>query len=70
MNPDSYIKNDVLSIIVKPNASKTEVIGWEESHQALKIAVSAPRVSISLGRGKNLADVVRKLTGWIRGLLP
>ena len=35
-----------------------------------KIAVSAPRVSISLGRGKNLADVVRKLTGWIRGLLP
>jgi cell division protein FtsA len=35
-----------------------------------KISVSAPRVSISLGRGKNLADVVRKLTGWIRGLLP
>jgi cell division protein FtsA len=35
-----------------------------------KISVSAPRVSISLGRGKNLVDVARKLTGWIRGLLP
>ena len=35
-----------------------------------KIAVSAPRVGIGLGRGRNLGDIARKLTGWVRGLLP
>ena len=31
-----------LKIIVKPNSSKTEVIGWDDSRHALRIAVAAP----------------------------
>jgi len=35
-----------------------------------KMSISAPRARISLGGGRNLADFLKKLTGWIRGLIP
>jgi cell division protein FtsA len=35
-----------------------------------KMSVSAPRVSIGFGRGRNVTDVAKKLAGWVRGLLP
>lgn len=35
-----------------------------------KFSVSAPRVRISLGKGKNVADLVKKIAGWVRSLIP
>jgi hypothetical protein len=36
-----YIKNGILSVTAKPNASRTEVIGWDESKKSLRIAIAA-----------------------------
>lgn len=36
-----FIKNNKLSIIVKPNSKKNEVIGWDKDRKALKINISA-----------------------------
>ena len=30
-----------MKVIVKPNAPKTEIIGWDENREALRIAVAA-----------------------------
>ena len=37
-----YIKNNSIKIIVKPNAKKNEIIGWNKDKQALQVAISAP----------------------------
>ncbi|PIN75688.1 YggU family protein [Candidatus Woesearchaeota archaeon CG10_big_fil_rev_8_21_14_0_10_37_12] len=40
-----FIKNlnsDRLKIIVKPNAGKTEIISFDETKQAWKVAIAAP----------------------------
>lgn len=37
----SHIRQGILDISVKPNAQRTEIIGWDDSKQALRIAVSA-----------------------------
>ncbi|MBS3127937.1 YggU family protein [Candidatus Woesearchaeota archaeon] len=42
MSIEQYIKNNTLSILVKPNSSKTEILGWDEEKQALRIAIHAP----------------------------
>ncbi len=39
---EQYIKNGVLKILVKPNAAKNEILGWDEARQALKVAIAAP----------------------------
>ncbi|MFH0874513.1 MAG: DUF167 domain-containing protein [archaeon] len=39
MELDKYIKNNRLSIIVKPNSPKSEIIGYDESRQSLKVAI-------------------------------
>jgi uncharacterized protein (TIGR00251 family) len=36
-----HIKGRILKVIVKPNSPKTEFIGWDDSKQALRIAVAA-----------------------------
>jgi len=41
MNIDKYIVNGSISILVKPNAPKSEVIGWDEDRKALRVAISA-----------------------------
>ena len=41
MNPEKYIKNNSLRIIVKPNANKSEILGYDESRQAVKVAIAA-----------------------------
>ena len=41
MKVPDYIKSGTLSVHAKPNSPRTEVIGWDESKQALKIAVAA-----------------------------
>ena len=41
MDISKYIKDRILKVIVKPNSPKTEVIGWDNNKQALRIAVSA-----------------------------
>ena len=41
MNPENYIKNNSLRIIVKPNANKSEILGYDESRQAVKVAIAA-----------------------------
>ncbi|NQU79807.1 DUF167 domain-containing protein [Candidatus Woesearchaeota archaeon] len=37
----SYIKDSILDIIVKPNAPKTDIVGWDENKQVLRITVAA-----------------------------
>jgi uncharacterized protein (TIGR00251 family) len=42
MNIEDYIQNNSLKIIVKPNANKSEILGYDESRQAVKVAIKAP----------------------------
>lgn len=37
-----YIENNHLRIIVKPNASKTEILGYDDARKAVRIAIAAP----------------------------
>ncbi|MBR9691179.1 YggU family protein [Candidatus Woesearchaeota archaeon] len=39
---DSYIKNNTLKILVKPNSPKNEIIAWDNEKQALKVSIKAP----------------------------
>jgi len=41
MNIENYIKNNSLRITVKPNANKSEILGYDESRQAVKVAIAA-----------------------------
>jgi len=41
MGLKEFIKNNMLSVHAKPNASKTEILGWDESKKSLRIAVGA-----------------------------
>ncbi|MBI1970231.1 YggU family protein [Candidatus Woesearchaeota archaeon] len=34
--------NNRIAILVKPNARRSEILGWYESRKALRIAVAAP----------------------------
>lgn len=42
MDITSYIKDNSLKIIVKPNSKKNEIIGYDSQKQALKLAIKAP----------------------------
>lgn len=37
-----YVKSSRLAIIAKPNARKTEVLGYDEVRGAVRIAIAAP----------------------------
>ncbi len=41
MNLNQYIKNNKLSIIVKANSSKNQVIGYDDNRKALKVNIKA-----------------------------
>ena len=41
MNIKDYIKNNSLKIVVKPNAKKNEILGYDESRKAVKVAIAA-----------------------------
>ena len=36
-----YIKNSYLNILAKPNSPKTEIVGWDESKNVLRVNVHA-----------------------------
>lgn len=38
---EKYIKNGKLAIHAKPNSSKTEILGYDESKKALRVSVAA-----------------------------
>jgi uncharacterized protein len=40
-NISGFIKNKRLSVIVKPNANRTEILGFDEEKKAIKIAIAA-----------------------------
>ncbi len=42
MDITQYLRNSHLSIIVKPNAKETKIIGWDDDKQALRVEVAAP----------------------------
>ncbi|MEM4263454.1 MAG: DUF167 domain-containing protein [Candidatus Woesearchaeota archaeon] len=54
MNIEDYIKNNSLKIIVKPNANKSEILGYDESRQAVKVSIKAPP-----DKGKANAEVIK-----------
>lgn len=38
-NWEDYLEDNTLRILAKPNAAKTQIIGWDDSRKALKVAV-------------------------------
>ncbi|MBW2992677.1 DUF167 domain-containing protein [Candidatus Woesearchaeota archaeon] len=38
----SYIKNNSLKIIVKPNSKKNDILNYDKNKQALKVSIKAP----------------------------
>lgn len=64
-----YTKNNTLKVVVKPNAQRTEVLGFDSEKDAVKIAVSAPaennRANLELVRfvSKELKKQARILKG-------
>lgn len=57
MDINSYIKNGKLSIIVKANANKTEITGFDENKSALKLDIKAPA-----DKNKANSEIVRLLS--------
>ena len=41
MDVKQYIKDCKLKILVKPNSKENEVLGYDESRQAIKVAIKA-----------------------------
>ncbi|MBW3001637.1 DUF167 domain-containing protein [Candidatus Woesearchaeota archaeon] len=41
MNLEKYINNNSLKILVKPNAKKNEILGYDENRKAVKVAIAA-----------------------------
>ena len=39
---DKELKREKIRIIVKPNAKKTEILGYDKHKKAIKLAVAAP----------------------------
>jgi len=65
-----HVKDGFLDIVVKPNAPKTLVAGWDPNKQMLRIAVAAAPDKDKAN--KELLKFVSKLTGkkvkLVRGL--
>ena len=41
MNINEFIKNGYLAIVVRPSSPKSEILGYDESRKALKVAIAA-----------------------------
>ena len=41
MDISKFIKNNRLSIIVRPDSEKSEILGYDEGKKALKVAIAA-----------------------------
>ena len=41
-NLSSFIINNSLKVVVRPNSSKNEILGYDDARKAVKIAVKAP----------------------------
>lgn len=39
---NNYIKNSTLKIVVRPNSKKSEITGYDESREAVKVSIAAP----------------------------
>ena len=58
-----------LKILVKPNAKKTDILGWDEDKKILRVAVSAPaednkaNIAIIKFFSKKLGKRVRIVSG-------
>ncbi|MBI4739462.1 YggU family protein [Candidatus Woesearchaeota archaeon] len=57
----SFVSNDRLRVIVKPNAKQNEVMSWDESRKALRIAIAA--VPEKDRANVELLKFLKKLTG-------
>jgi uncharacterized protein (TIGR00251 family) len=61
MEIEKYIINRTLRVIVKPNSSNTEIVGWDENKKMLRIAVAA--VPDKNKANAELLKFIRKETG-------
>lgn len=57
MNIKDYIKNGYLKILVKPNAKKNEILGYDDSRKAVKVAVAA-----QAEKGKANLEIIKFLS--------
>ena len=58
---NSYVIAGFLDVVVKPNAPKTSIVGWDSNKKMLRIAVAA--VPDKDKANKELVRFVSKLTG-------
>ncbi|MBI5398060.1 DUF167 domain-containing protein [Candidatus Woesearchaeota archaeon] len=56
-----FISNNRLRVIVKPNAKQNEIASWDESRNALRIAIAA--VPEKDKANVELLNFLKKLTG-------
>ncbi len=40
-----YFKDNKLRVIIKPNSKRTEILGYDEEKQALRIAIKEPAMN-------------------------
>ena len=44
MDAIAQLKEGSITILVKPNAKKTEILGWDETKHAWRVAIASPAV--------------------------
>lgn len=42
MDAGALLKDGPMKVLVKPGAKKTEILGWDEGQEALRVGVAAP----------------------------
>lgn len=64
-----YLAGGKITIFVKPNAPRTEILGWDESRQALRVAVAAPpdKDKANIALVKFLSKALQKKVVLVRG---
>jgi len=69
-NLQKYIQNNRLRVIIKPNAKKTEILGYHEDKKAIKLAVSAlpEKNKANIELIKFFSRLTKKKTTIIKGL--
>jgi uncharacterized protein (TIGR00251 family) len=72
MNADEILKhvvNGKLAVLATPNAKKTEVLGWDEARQALRVAIAAPpeKSRANIGLVKFLSKLLGKRAELVAG---
>ncbi len=70
MDIQQYINKNKLHVLVKPNAKKTEILGYDSVKKAVKIAVAAPADKDKANKEllKFISQLLKKKVYFVSGL--